>query len=98
MNQHRPVLLPQHVVSNLDPEVRRDAQDVRVECAVMQRTQREPVGHDRLGQGMPVRQDLSRLEELLMPQAARGMKTCWTLSWQSTSAAQVTDDTREENR
>src|SRR2546425_12310490 len=70
--QDRPVRLVENVLAQLHRQVRPHAQDVPVERRVVQLAQRQPVRHDRLAPRMPVRQDVRRVEQLLVPQPADG--------------------------
>ena len=70
MNQHRSVDLRQDVGSDLDDVIRGDAQNVRVERAMMERAQRNTVRHDRLSLRMAIGQDVCRLQQLLVLQLA----------------------------
>ena len=70
MNQHRSVDLRQDVGSDLDDVIRCDAQNVRVERAMMERAQRNTVRHDRLSLRMAIGQDVCRLQQLLVLQLA----------------------------
>src|SRR2546426_2870257 len=70
--QHRAVWLAENVRAQLHRQVRPHAQDVPVERRVVQLAQRQPVRHDRLAPRMPVRQDVRRVEQLLVPQPADG--------------------------
>jgi len=63
--QHGTVGLVHDVASHFDDEVRPDAQEVPVEGRVVQLAERETVRDDRLPLRMPVRQDVSCVEQLL---------------------------------
>ena len=58
MLEHRPVDFLQHVEAHDDLEVRRHADDVRVERGVVKLAEREAVGNDRLAQRMAVGEDV----------------------------------------
>jgi hypothetical protein len=68
--EHWPVDLLQDVEPDVDFQVGRHAEDVPVECRVVQRAQRESVRHDRPPARMPVGQDMGRIEELLVSEPA----------------------------
>ena len=68
--QHRAILLLEHVEPHFDPQIRPDPKDIPVESRVMQRTEREPVRHDRQSTRMPVRQNVRRLQQLEVSQPA----------------------------
>jgi len=72
MLQHRSVDLLQNVETHLDFKIRRDADDVGVECSVVQLAEREPIGNHRLSQRMAVWQNMRRLEQFVMAEAANG--------------------------
>ena len=59
MNQHRSVDLRQDVGSDLDDVIRGDAQNVRVERAMMERAQGNAVRHDRLSPRMAIGQTVN---------------------------------------
>jgi hypothetical protein len=61
MQQHRPVDFLQHVEAHGDLEIRRDADDVRIEGGVVELAEREAVGNDRLTPRVAVRQDVRSL-------------------------------------
>src|SRR5437899_2435849 len=60
------------VVTDRYLEVRRDANDVVVECRMMQLAEREAVRHDRLSLGMAVRKDVRRLQKFVVSESADG--------------------------
>ena len=70
--QHRPVRLAENIRTQLHRQVRPHAQDVPIERRVVQLAQRQPVRHHRLAPRMPVRQDVCRVEQLLVSQPADG--------------------------
>ena len=72
MQEHGPVDLLQNVESNFDLQLRRDADDVRVERRVVELAEREAVGHDRLPQGMAIRKDVGRLQQRVMAEPTDG--------------------------
>lgn len=69
MLQHRSVDFFEHVKAHLDAVIGMDADDVRVECRVMDFTERQPVGDLRLPFGIAVRDDVRGLQQLVVPQA-----------------------------
>lgn len=69
MHEHGPVDLLEHVATHLYCVVRPHPKDVRVECAMMEAAQRHAVRHDWFTMGMPVRQDMRGVEQLLVPEA-----------------------------
>ena len=64
--QHRTVDLREDVLSDLNDQVGPDANDVAVECGVMELAHGESVAHDWESCGMGVRADVSGIEKLDM--------------------------------
>ena len=70
--EHRPVGLAEDVLTQLDDQVRPDAEDVVVERRVVELAESQSIRNDRLALRMPVRQDVSRVQQLGMAEPAHG--------------------------
>ena len=70
--EHRTVDFFENVRSNLDHVVRTNAKDVCIERGVMESTQGQTVRDHGLASLVRVRQDVRRVEQLPMSQAADG--------------------------
>ena len=68
--QHRAISLSENVKSHLHGEVGADAQDMAVKGGVMEFAEGQTVWDDRFSLGVPIREDVSSLQQFLMPQAA----------------------------
>ena len=68
VDQHRSVDLVENCDADLDDEIRSDSHNVLVECCVMELAEREAIANS--GIALPVRNDMSSIEQLLMPQTA----------------------------
>ena len=64
VQQHRPILLVEHVGSHHDPIVRMDGQQVAVEGCVVELAECEAVGDDRLPLGVSIANDVRGVEQL----------------------------------
>jgi hypothetical protein len=72
MDEHRAVDLIKDISSNVDRQVRRDTENVRVERRVVELAERKPIANGRFALWMAVRQDVSGFEQLRMLQVAHG--------------------------
>ena len=70
MEKHRTVDLLENVLSDLDDAVWPDAEDMTIEGGVVDLAPREPVRSDGLPTWMPVWQNVRRVEQLGMGEAA----------------------------
>lgn len=70
VNQHRAILLVEYIATNLDDVVRRDSDHVLVEGGVVEGAQCDAVPYRRHTVRIRVGHDVSRIEELIAPQAA----------------------------
>src|SRR5947208_1013687 len=70
MLEHRPVLLMKDVHPDMDPNVRIDADYVRVVRRMVDRTEAEAVGDERLTLGMPIGEDVRGIEQLHVSEPA----------------------------
>jgi hypothetical protein len=70
VTKHGAVLLAQDAGTHLDHEVRTDTDEEAIESRVVEGAERDPVLHDRIASGLPVRDDVRGLEQLAMPEAA----------------------------
>src|SRR5450759_5126772 len=75
MDQHRAVGLLEDVAAHLDLVVRPDCHQVRVEGRMMQRTEGDAVRHSRRAKRFTVANDVSGLQELIVPQTTDGAVT-----------------------
>ena len=64
------IAFTQDVDSELDRQIRADAEEVSVERRVMQTAQSQPVGKHRFAAGMTIRQDVRRVEQFSMTEPA----------------------------
>ena len=71
VQQHRPVFFSKNRRPHLDHVGRRHRQEVPVVRRMVQLAQREPVRDDRFAVGLGVPDDVRRVEQLLVPQAAQ---------------------------
>src|ERR1039458_6843669 len=74
VEEHRTVDLDEHVRPDLDRVVRPDAHDVGVEGRVMDLAESQPVRYDRPSLGVSVREDMGRVQKLLVPEMADGAR------------------------
>jgi hypothetical protein len=72
VHQRWTVALLKDVWSNLDHVVRTKAEELPVEGAVMQGAEREAVADEWLSSGLGIGNDVGRVEQLLMTEAAEG--------------------------
>ncbi len=72
MTEHRSVLLLQQVLAKLNLEIRPNPQDVTIECSMVELAEREPIGHDRSPGRIAVRDDVRRIEQFGVSEAADG--------------------------
>jgi len=72
VDEHGAIDFIEEVMSNVDRQVRRDAEHVGVEGCVMELAEREPIANGRFALWMAVRQDLSGFEQLRVLQVAHG--------------------------
>ena len=69
MNEHRAIVVVQHVLPYSNLIVRRDSDQMCIECGVMERAKREAVGNDCRAERICVRNDVSRLQQLVSSKA-----------------------------
>src|SRR5262245_61168469 len=72
VDEHRPILFPKDIVSNLDFKIRLDAENRPIKGAVMEAAEGQAVGNDRLTVRMSVRQDMRCVQEFGVFQLADG--------------------------
>jgi hypothetical protein len=73
--QHGSVFLGENVAPDFDDKIRTKANDVAVECCVVDLAQRESVRHDRLAQWISVTDNVGRVEEIVLAQPANGARS-----------------------
>jgi len=61
--EHRPVVVLEETCGDMDAEIRRHADEILVERAVVDRAEAQPVRHDRLTQLFCVPDDVRRVEQ-----------------------------------
>ena len=72
VHQHGTVLLIEDIPSDLDDAVRTQSQEVLVKRRMVELTEADAVANDRLPTGLSIRDDVSRFQQVAMPQAAEG--------------------------
>jgi hypothetical protein len=73
VDEHRAVLLSQHIFANLDDAVRPNPDDVAIKGRMVQFAERQAVRYHRFTGRMFIRKDVSRLEELVSSEVAHGV-------------------------
>ena len=79
VDQHRAVGLLEHVSAHLDLIIRPDRQQVRIEGGMMQRAEGDAVRHRRRAKRFTVANDVSGLQELIVPETNRSRNDAGTL-------------------
>jgi len=72
VREHWSVLLLQHVLADLDDQIRAYAENGYIESGVVDLAERESVVDPRVALGMPVRQNMGGVEKPGVPQPADG--------------------------
>jgi hypothetical protein len=70
--EHRPILLPKNVPTDLDNEIGTNTEDVPIERGMVELAEGKTVGNGRFAQRVAVRQDVGGIEQLHMTQPAHG--------------------------
>ena len=58
--KHRSILFPEELLVHVHIVIRRDTDEVLIECRVVNLAQRETVGNDRVAAGLAIRDDVRR--------------------------------------
>ena len=75
--QHRTVALLEKTLGNVHAAIRIDADQVGVECGMVDLGQRQTVRHDRLAQQfILVGKDVRRVEQAMLAQPERAQRPC----------------------
>jgi hypothetical protein len=70
MNEGGPIVLPQKIFPNLNDEIWTQPDEVPVERGMVQSTQSEPIWHHWFSARVRIWNDMSRIEQFLVAQAA----------------------------
>ena len=65
--QHRPVVFLQQVLSDFKHIVFPNANKLSIKCGMVQLAQGQPIGHDGLATRFPIRDDVRRIQQFLVP-------------------------------
>ena len=84
MEKHGTIFLFQNILADLHDQIPPDAQNIRVVCGMVNLTQGESIGHDRVSARMAIREDVCCLQQLGVPKASHS--TTLSIGLQDTSA------------
>jgi hypothetical protein len=70
VKEHRTIALFENIARDNKHQVGADTDEVRVESGMMKLAESESIGDDWLTAGVPVGEDMGRIEELAMAQSA----------------------------
>lgn len=72
MSERRPISLVKEITANFNCVIRPYADEVPIECRVVQRAQCQSIAHDRMPLGIRIRKDVRGVEQFVVPKATEG--------------------------